>query len=125
MRFDFWRDDKYKEEAAFLKQLIEFILKNGDSIFVEIDKPLPEGGVVPATRAGEIVAKAGRSFEAALEKIKPAAEAIITQLIDLSRKPDKIEVEFGVRLSADAGAIIASTGAEANFKVTLSWNQKG
>jgi hypothetical protein len=108
-----------------LKQLIEFALKNGDSIIVEVEEPQPEGGVVPAARAGEIVVKASRNLEAALEKIKPAAEAIITKLNDLRYKPDKIEVEFGVRLSADAGAIIASTGAEANFKVTLGWsNQK-
>lgn len=107
-----------------MKKPIKFFLKNGGSILVETDVPQPEGGVMPAARADEIVAKANRNFEAALEKIKPAAEAIMNKLHDLSDSPDKIEVEFGVKLSADAGAIIASTGAEANFKVTLAWNRQ-
>ena len=107
-----------------MKQLIEFSLKNENSILIEVDETQPEGGVVPAARTGGIIAKASRSFEGALEKIKFVAEAIITELHSLSYKPDKAEVEFGVKLSADAGAIIASTGAEANFKVTLTWNRQ-
>lgn len=106
-----------------MKQLIEFPFKNEGSILVEVDEPQPEGGVAPAARTGEIIFKASRNFEAALGKIKFVAEAIINELHGLSYKPDKAEVEFGVKLNADAGAIIASTGAEANFRVTLTWDR--
>jgi hypothetical protein len=107
-----------------MKQLIEFSLETGDTILVEIEKPQSGSGVVPAGRAGEIVAKASQNFEAALGKIKPAAETIITKLRELSDTPDKIQVEFGVNLSADAGAIIAATGVKANFKVILAWDRQ-
>ena len=35
--------------------------------------------------------------------------------------PDRIELEFGVKLAGAAGAIIAKTAAEGHFTVKLSW----
>jgi len=107
-----------------MKRLIEFPLENGNSILVEVDEPEPEGGVVKAARPGEIAAKATQTFEAALEKVKPAAAAIISKLRDLADPPDEMEVEFGLKLSADAGAFLASAGAEANYTVTLTWKRE-
>ena len=104
-----------------LKHLIEFPLENGGSIIVEVDEPESEGGVVRAARPGEIAAKASETFEAALERIKPAAGAIIAKLRSLGDSPDEIEVEFGLKLSAQAGAFVASVGGEAHYKVTLKW----
>jgi hypothetical protein len=57
-------------------------------------------------------------------RIKPAATAIISKLRELNQPPDTIGVEFGIKLSAGAGAILASAGAEANFKVTLTWKRE-
>ncbi|MFQ5793665.1 MAG: CU044_2847 family protein [Candidatus Bipolaricaulia bacterium] len=105
-----------------MKHLIEFPLDGGGSIVVEVDEP--EGGMVRAARPGEIAAKASQTFEDALERIKPAASAIIAKLRDLSESPDEVDVEFGLKLSADLGAFIASAGAEANFNVTLTWKRK-
>jgi hypothetical protein len=34
-----------------------------------------------------------------------------------------VGVEFGVTLSAEAGAFIAAAGTAANFKVTLTWHR--
>lgn len=106
-----------------MKHLIEFPLENGNSILVEVDEPAPEGGVVRAARPGEIAVKAGQTFESALERVKSAAVAIIAKLRGLADPPDEVEVEFGIKLSADAGAFVASTGAEANYTVTLTWKR--
>ena len=35
--------------------------------------------------------------------------------------PTEIELEFGVKFNAKAGAIIASVDSEATFKVALKW----
>jgi hypothetical protein len=104
--------------------LIEFPLQDGGSIYVEVDEPEPEGGLRRAARPGEITAKAGETLEDALEKIKPAAQAIIARLRELQDAPDEVGVEFGIKLSAAAGAFIASAGVEANYKVTLKWAKK-
>ena len=79
---------------------------------------------MPAARPGEIAARAGQTFEAALERLKPTAGAIITTLRGLSSPPDEITVEFGINLSAEAGVFVASAGTEAHFTVTLAWSRE-
>jgi hypothetical protein len=110
-----------------MKQLATFPLRdgdNGDSITVEIEDS--HGGVQRASTM-DTVRQATQTFEDALDRIRPAAAAIIGRLRSLADPPDQVGVEFGVKLSAEAGAFIASASSEANFKVTLSWkrNEKG
>ena len=108
-----------------MKRLIEFPLEEGGSIVVEVDEPVPEGGVVRAARPGEIAAKAGQTFEAALERIKPLAGTIIAKLRGLHDPPDEAVVEFGLKMSGQAGSVVvASVGAEAHYKVTLTWRRE-
>lgn len=106
-----------------MKRLIEFELEDGGTILVEVDTP-EEAGIVPAARGEGVASKAQQSFEAALDKVRPAAQAIIRKLRALHDAPDEIEVEFGLKMSAEAGAIVAAAGAEANYKVTLTWKQQ-
>jgi hypothetical protein len=107
-----------------MKRLIEFDLQDGGVIVVEVDEPEPEGGFELTARPGGIVTRTGQTFEDMLERIKPAASAIIGKLRGLSDPPDEMTVEFGLKMSAEAGAVIAVAGAEANYKVTLSWKRK-
>jgi Trypsin-co-occurring domain 1 len=108
-----------------VKRLVEFSQDNGTSLVVEIDEPVPDGGLVRAARPGEVAEKASQTFEAALSKIKPMAGAIFTSLQDLAQCPEQIQVEFGVKLTASAGAVLASAGVEGNYKVTLVWTSAG
>ena len=103
-----------------MKRLIEYSLKDGSSIIVEVDEPV-ESGVYPVGRSGEMIEKAKQNFETVLERIKPTAAAVITSLRDLSESPNEIGVEFGIKFSVESGIVLASTGAEANYKVTLKW----
>jgi len=89
---------------------------------VELDES-EQQGMVPAARPGEMAAKAKQTFEEALEQIKPGADAIVTKLRGMSAMPDGIEVTFGLKMSANAGAFIAASGVEANFTVVLKWNR--
>jgi hypothetical protein len=106
-----------------MKQLAEFQIQGTtDTVIVEISASAE--GLVPVANPGDIAVKVGQSLEAALQKIKPAASAVVATLKSLADSPDEIKVEFGVKLSAKAGAILASADAEANYKVTLSWKAK-
>lgn len=108
-----------------MKRLIEFPLEDGSSIVVETDEPAPEGGVIRAARPGEVAETARQTFEAALEKLKPVAGTIIAKLRGLSDPPDEAVVEFGLKMSAQAGAVVVATiGAEAHYKVTLTWRRE-
>lgn len=106
-----------------MAKLVEFPLADGSSIWVEVHEDELEG-LAPASRRG-LSEQALKTFEDALEKVRPAAQTIIQKLRDLSDAPDEIEVEFGLKLSAEAGVIIAAGSVEANYRVTLTWKRAG
>lgn len=105
-----------------MKKLIEFPLNNGGSVIIEVEESAPEGGMEHiGLKPGEVTKKATQSFETALDKIKPVTNSIINNLRNHKDSPDEISVEFGLKMTAEAGAIIASAGIEANFKVFMTW----
>ncbi len=103
-----------------MKRLIEFPLENGECMLVEVDEP-EQGGLVQASRSGEVIARAQQTLEDALERVKPAAQSVIEKLRKLNDSPDEVQVSFGLKLSAEAGAVLAAGGIEANYNVTLKW----
>ena len=104
-----------------MKQIVEYTLSEGGSIMVETE--ISDGsGFERASRIGDIV-KAAQSFDDALESIKPAAQKIIEKLKDISDPPHEIHVDFGIKLGAKAGALIASADAEANYTIKLIWRR--
>lgn len=106
-----------------MKRLIEFPLEDGTTIMVEADE-VSAAGTLRGAHAAELAEKAKQTFEASLERIKPVAEGIIAKLRELSDRPEQVAVEFGIKLSAAAGVVLASSGVEANFKVTLTWKRE-
>jgi Trypsin-co-occurring domain 1 len=102
-----------------MKQLVEYELEDGSTIIVEVD--LPEAGIERAGRGDQII-KAKERFGDALEHIIPVAQTAFSKLGSLSA--DEIGVEFGIKLGAKAGVIIASADTEANFTVSLTWKRE-
>lgn len=106
-----------------MKYLTEFHLETGGTVIVEVDEPLNEGRAVQVSRSGDVMQKAQKTLEEAVDKIKPAAEIILQRLKSLDLRPDEIAIEFGVKMSAEAGAFIASTAGEANFQISMKWGK--
>ena len=89
-----------------MKRLIEFPLEGTDqTILVEVDEP-ETGGVVPASRVGDALAKAQTTFEEAMEKVKPAASAIIAKIRSLHDSPDEVQVQFGLNSARTAALLL-------------------
>jgi hypothetical protein len=91
-------------------------------VIVEADDPTPAG----ERRVGraEMIQEAGESFEAALEKIRPVAEAVIGKLQGLNTRPHEIGVEFGIKLGGKVDIWVAAAESEATFKVALKWKSE-
>jgi hypothetical protein len=110
-----------------MKRLIEFPMEDGATILVEAEVP-EEPGMIPAARGERGVLKAQQTFEqtleAALDRIRPAAQVLIQKLRALHDPPDEIQVEFGLSLNAQAGAFIAAASTEAHYKITLTWRRE-
>jgi hypothetical protein len=99
--------------------LMEFKTEDGALVVVE------DAGGRPGARLvsrGDGPAQAARTFEGALEGVRGAAAAALRVFRDGSLCPDAVEIEFGVRLSAEAGAVIAKGSTEGHLVVKLSWS---
>ena len=107
-----------------MKRLVEFSLDQGGSVLVEVDE-LPPGPVMRGIGRDQstLVEKADKTFEDAVAAVTPAARSLIARLRSIDDPPDEVGIEFGVQLSAQSGAFVASVAAEANFKVSMTWRR--
>ena len=105
-----------------MTELLRFRTEDGGSLLVEVDEHEP--GFRPASRAAAI-ADAKQKFEDALVDVRAAAERALAVFTEGTLRPDQVDVEFGVRLNAEAGAVIAKTSVEGHMTVKLSWKPTG
>lgn len=103
-----------------MKRLVEFPLEDGTSLLVEVDETEEEAGLTRVSRHDPgVIERAQQTLEKSLDRVRPAAQYILEKLQGLHDSPDEIEVEFGLKLSAGSGIILAA--GEANYNVKLKW----
>jgi hypothetical protein len=105
---------------VYMRDLIRFPLADGGELIVEVDDQ--DAGMGRVGRLGDAAARASITYDQALDSIRRAADATLRQFRQMATRPDQVEVEFGVRLTAEAGAIMARTGGEAQLTVRLTWS---
>ena len=111
-----------------MKRLVEFPSETGEPILVEVE----DVGLAGETRRGlspsSVVDRAQTSFVDALEKARPMATGLVGKLRAVGdaagSPPDEVQVEFGIILSAEAGAVLAAASAAANYRVTMTWKRQ-
>ncbi|XVS61859.1 CU044_2847 family protein [Actinosynnema sp. CA-299493] len=105
-----------------MAELMQMDTANDSFVLVEVDDSDP--GFQRASRQGAII-KATETFENALDNVKNAALSALDRMTSGPRQPDSIEIEFGVKMNAEAGAIIAKTSIEGHLKVKMIWQRAG
>ena len=76
-------------------------------------------------RVQRAVEHAGEAFSRAQETIVEVAKStaeVIERAALAAARPDRMEVEFGLRFSASGGVIMAGASGEASLKVTLTYD---
>lgn len=101
-----------------MTEVMRIPLDGGGSVLVEAE-PVP--GLERAGRAGDMLRDATQSLEQALLQVRDAASAAVTQFVEMRQRPDEVELKFGIKLDAQAGAVIARTGLQGHFEVKLKW----
>jgi hypothetical protein len=111
-----------------VRRLVEFPLEGGGTVVIDVDEPdghpsreAVRGDITRGFGRQEIITRTEETFEAAFARVQPAATAALGSLRTLPDRPQEIEIEFGIQITAEIGAIVAHTAAEANFRVTLRW----
>ncbi|GAB3470290.1 CU044_2847 family protein [Actinophytocola sediminis] len=102
-----------------MNQLMRIPLEGGTDVYVELADDEP--GVRRASRAGDIIDTAVESLEKSLGSISRTVSAAINELRKVEL--DEVELEFGMRLNAEAGVVIAKTGAEGHLRIKLVWRR--
>lgn len=99
-----------------MTEILRYEVGSG-TVLVEVD----EGsfGVERPARNELGILDAGRRLEDALTAVRPAAKAAADVMRELA--PEHLEVQFGVKLAGEAGAIIARNCAEGHFIVKMSF----
>jgi hypothetical protein len=104
-----------------MTELVRIPFGDGGSILVETAEPTD--GPVRAGRAGDAVRELRETLHDLLQPVTETAEILLEHLA--KAKPDELEVEFGIDLSAEAGVVITKARAGANVKVKLKWKAAG
>ncbi len=102
-----------------MSEIIEFRLESGGSVYVEAEEDAASGPR-PAGRGEQAIQKASETFETALEKVKPAARAVVQAFRELN-EPDEIGLEFGIQFKSAANVFVLTGEANAAFKLSLKW----
>ena len=94
------------------------ILNSGAEVLYEVEGPVPG----PVSNEG-IVTDLRPRLDAVLEVVKDTAESVHTSLacISTEAKPDGVDVTFGMKLTGEAGVVIAKASTDATLKITLKW----
>lgn len=103
--------------------IVEFPIDGGGAVLVQTTQGSGPAGVV--TRGINVVPtveRAQQSFVKALDTIQAVSDSVLEQVNELRRRPDEIQVEFGLELSAQAGtALLAAAAGTAHLRVAITW----
>lgn len=73
--------------------------------------------------ADKIVETTSEAFKSALGSLGQLVQLLENSVGAMPKRPNKIEMEFGAKLSTDCDLWIVSGAGEAEFKVKLSWER--
>lgn len=100
--------------------LVQFTTDGGAHVVLaDVDD---DGSGARLVSRGDGPALAARTFEASLGPVRTAAESALRVFRDGELAPDSVEIEFGVRMTAEAGAVIVKGSGEGHLLVRLSWS---
>jgi NTP-dependent ternary system trypsin peptidase co-occuring protein len=97
---------------------IEFILDDGTRVAVASS---PRAGS-SAVGLSDRLEAAEKTLREALVPVTAAAAQVIDGFRGMARRPEEIEICFGVTLDSKLGGVIASANAGAHLDVTLRWH---
>lgn len=95
----------------------------GDGTSVRVELADGESGFDRVGRGpGGLARSSAETLQEALDHIRPALDTMASSVRQMVHRPDKVSVEFGIKLAAEAGVVVAKATSEANFTVTLEWS---
>ncbi|GAA3103915.1 hypothetical protein GCM10010449_28820 [Streptomyces rectiviolaceus] len=108
--------------GALMDDLVEFTTDDGTPVVMADVEDMHGSHLVSR---GNGPSRAVHTFEESLAGARAAAESALRVFRDGTLRPDSVEIEFGVRMSAEAGAVIVKGTTEGHLVVRLAWTPDG
>ena len=104
---------------------IETQTKDGSTIRIEVaDSSRPSAGFARSTTSTHISTEMSQdAYNQLLATIKHCANGVIDTFQNLEALPNMASIDFAVKIDAEAGALVAKSREDAQFRVSLSWKQ--
>ena len=104
---------------------IETHTKDGSPIRIEVEVTSKTGaGFTHQASPADLSSDAVRdAYDQALNTIRGWANGLIDTIQHIDSLPNSAAVDFAVKIDPEAGAMIAKSRDEGQFRVSLSWKQ--
>lgn len=102
-----------------MAELVRFEVAPGRDVLVETDEV--DEGLVPVKRNYDGFVEAGSAFTEHISSIRDAVRDALKELREIN--PDEVTVSFGIKFTAEAGAVIAKTSVEGTLGVEMAWHR--
>jgi hypothetical protein len=109
-------------EGGHVSELLRSETHEG-SVVAEVDSREP-GFQSISRKPGGVIYDVKGKFDEVLDSGHDAAASTSTKFRDKVLDPEHVEIEFGMRFNAEAGAVIAKTSAEGHLSVMLTWSRQ-
>ncbi|WP_353828449.1 CU044_2847 family protein [Agromyces sp. SYSU T0242] len=108
-----------------MQRLAIYTTADGAEVAVQVADDVLAPGVTlrGGGGGGALVERTQQNLDDVLANTRPAVRSLLRQLREHEDAPDELEVEFGIQVSLEVGAFIASADSSANFKVTMRWHR--
>lgn len=103
-------------------KLIRFEEQGQEPIFLEVD-PVSTTGEELASVDG-VIGKAKESLERTLGPVADIIRSVVSSIRPADLGIDEVEIEFGLKFSAEAGVVISKASTEASLVVKAAWKGK-
>ena len=104
---------------------IETYTKDGSSIRIEVeDTSKPAPGFTRQSSPTDVSSEAVEdAYDQTLKTIRGCANGVIDALQNLETLPSTASFDFAIKIDAEAGAMVAKSRDEGQFKISLNWKQ--
>ncbi|AVT28975.1 hypothetical protein C6361_05115 [Plantactinospora sp. BC1] len=99
---------------------VEIPVDDESTVLVEVTHQVT--GVAPAGRSRAVVTRLSETFGEAFDRFHRLAQSAAAQARDAGGA-DRVAIEFGLKVAAKGGFVVAETTGEAHMKVTFEWNR--
>ena len=109
-----------------------FIPDANDVVIFEFEEASPGGVVRSASAAGvqfkvgsdafnQLVAKSKDALKSGMNRIYQMSAHTLEVIKAMDKRPDQVEVSFGLKFSGEGLAVVAKTSGEAALNIKLVW----